>query len=87
LLLADRSVKVSKEVVEVVILMVNEFYFPADIVVLDIESVRNPSNHSPMILGRPFLTTADAAIRCRNGVVILSFGNMTVEQNIFHTSS
>ena len=35
LLLPDRSVKVPKGIVEDVILKVNEFYFPADFVVLD----------------------------------------------------
>ena len=47
----------------------------------------NLSNHSPVILGRPFLATADVVIRCRNGVMTLSFGNMIVKLNIFHTSS
>ena len=40
LLLADRSVKVPKEMIEDVILKVDEFYFPADFVVLDTEPVR-----------------------------------------------
>ena len=55
--------------------------------VLDIEQVRDPSNHFPVILGRLFLTTADVVIRYRNGVMTLSFGNMIVELNIFHTNS
>jgi len=29
-------------------LKVDEFYFPADFVVLDTEPVRDPSNHSPV---------------------------------------
>ena len=66
---------------------VDEFYFSVDFVILDTEPVRVPNNHSPVILGRPFLTTVDAVIRCRNGVMTLSFGNMTVELNVFHTSS
>ena len=65
LLLADRSVKAPKGIVKDVILKVDEFYFPADFVVLDTEPVRDPSNHSPVILGRPFFTTADTVIRCR----------------------
>jgi len=65
-------------------LKVNEFYFPADFVVLDTEPVTNPNNHSPIILGRPFLATADAVIRCRNRFMTLSFENMTVELNAFH---
>ena len=65
----------------------DEFYLPADFVVLDTEPVSELSNHSHMILGRSFLTTADVIIRCRNGVMILSFGNMTIELNVFHTNS
>ncbi|XP_038981148.1 uncharacterized protein LOC120110398 [Phoenix dactylifera] len=35
-------------------------------------------------LGRPFLATSNALINCRNGVMKLSFGNMTLELNIFN---
>ena len=38
----------------------------------------------PIILGRPFLATANANINCRNGLMNLTFGNMTLEVNIFH---
>ncbi|GFZ16814.1 hypothetical protein Acr_26g0000840 [Actinidia rufa] len=34
-------------------------------------------------LGRPFLATANAVIHCRHGLLKLSFGNMTLETNIF----
>ncbi|RVW66463.1 hypothetical protein CK203_065766 [Vitis vinifera] len=37
-----------------------------------------------IILGRPFLATSNAIINCRNGVMQLTFGNMTLELNIFH---
>jgi len=51
LLLADGSVKVLKGNFEDFILKVDEFYFPADFVVLDIKPVRDASNHSPVIFG------------------------------------
>ncbi|KAL6318388.1 hypothetical protein AAG906_040578 [Vitis piasezkii] len=41
-------------------------------------------NHVPFILGRPFLATTSALINCQNGVMQLTFGNMTLELNIFH---
>ncbi|RVW64258.1 Retrovirus-related Pol polyprotein from transposon opus [Vitis vinifera] len=41
-------------------------------------------NYVPIILGRPFLATSNAIINCRNGVMQLTFGNMTLELNIFH---
>ena len=53
---------------------------------LDTEPIANGPNHVPIILGRPFLVTANAIINCRNGVIQLTFGNMTLELNIFHLS-
>ncbi|XP_073304121.1 uncharacterized protein [Primulina huaijiensis] len=34
--------------------------------------------------GRPFLATSNALINCRNGIMKLSFGNMTLELNVFN---
>jgi len=57
-----------------------------DVIVLDIEPVQNVGIQIPVILGRPFLATANALINCRTGVMKISFGNMTVELNIFDIS-
>ncbi|XP_019055448.1 PREDICTED: uncharacterized protein LOC109115685 [Nelumbo nucifera] len=38
----------------------------------------------PLILGWPFLATTNALINWRNGLMKLSFGNLTLEVNIFH---
>ena len=84
--LADRSVKIPKGIVEDVLVKVDKFYYPVDFVVLDTEPIANGPNHVPIILGRPFLATANAIINCRNGVMQLTFGNMTLELNIFHLS-
>ncbi|XP_022891193.1 uncharacterized protein LOC111406177 [Olea europaea var. sylvestris] len=40
----------------------------------------------PIILGRPFLATVNALINCRNSLMKLTFGNMTLEVNIFHVT-
>ena len=85
--LADRSVKIPKGIVEDVLVKVDKFYYPVDFVVLDIEPIENGPNHVPIILGRPFLATANAIINCRNGVMQLTFGNMTLELNIFHLNN
>ena len=85
--LADRSVKIPKGIVEVVLVKVHKFYYPVDFVVLDTEPIENGPNHVPIILGRPFLATANAIINCRNGVMQLTFGNMTLELNIFHLNN
>ena len=82
--LADRSVKIPKGIVEDVLVKVEKFYYPVDFVVLDTEPIENGPNHVPIVLGRPFLATANAIINCRNGVMQLTFGNMTLELNIFH---
>ena len=85
--LADRSVKIPKGIVEDVLVKVDKLYYPVDFVVLDTEPLENGPNHVPIILGRPFLATANAIINCRNGVMQLTFGNMTLELNIFHLSN
>ena len=85
--LADRSVKIPKGIVEDVLVKVDKFYFPVDFVVLDTEPIANGPNHVPIILGRPFLAIANAIINFRNGVMQLTFGNMTLELNIFHLNN
>ena len=45
------------------------------------------SNHraqTPVIIGRPFLATANAIINFRNGSMRLTFGDMTREVNVFN---
>ena len=82
--LADRSIKKPKGTIDDVLIQVVRFYYPVDFVVLDTEPVAVGPNHVPIILGRPFLATSNAIINCRNGIMQLTFGNMTLELNIFH---
>ena len=84
--LVDRSIKIPKGTVEDVLIQVDKFYYPVDFVVLDTEPVAVGTNYVPIILGRPFLATSNAIINCRNVVMQLTFGNMTLELNIFHLS-
>ena len=83
LLLADRSVKVPRGIIEDVLVQVDKFIYPVDFIVLDTQPVE-ACNSFPIILGRPFLATSNALINCRNGLMKLSFGNMTLEMNIFN---
>ena len=85
--LADRSVKIPKGIVEDVLVKIDKFYYPVDFVVLDTEPIASEPNHVPIILGRPFMATANAIINCRNVVMQLTFGNMTLELNIFHLNN
>ena len=66
---------------------VDKFYYLVDFVVLDTKLIAVGPNHVPIILGRPFLATSNAIINFRNGVMQLTFGNMTLELNIFHLSN
>ena len=84
--LVDRSVKIPKCIVEDVLVKVDKFYYPVDSVVLDTEPVEEGTNHVPIILRRPYLATSNAIINCRNGVMQLTYGNLTLELNIFHLS-
>ena len=52
--------------------------------VLDTDPVVKGTNYVLIILRRPFLATSNAIINYRNGVMQLTFGNMTLELNIFH---
>ena len=78
--------KIPKGTIEDVLVQVDKFYYPMDFVVLDIEPIAVGANYVPIILKRPFLATSNAIIKCRNRVVQLTFGNMTLELNIFHLS-
>uniref|UniRef100_A0A2N9FMY2 Reverse transcriptase/retrotransposon-derived protein RNase H-like domain-containing protein n=1 Tax=Fagus sylvatica TaxID=28930 RepID=A0A2N9FMY2_FAGSY len=80
--LADRSVRTPRGIVEDVLIKIENFYYPVDFIIL--EPTLHPDNGIPIILGRPFLATANALINCRNGRMKITFGSMTAELNIFN---
>nr|CAN75109.1 hypothetical protein VITISV_010027 [Vitis vinifera] len=84
--LANRSVKIPRGVIEDVLVQVDNFYYPVDFIVLDTDPTVKEANLVPIILGRPFLATSNAIINCRNGLMQLTFGNMTLDLNIFYMS-
>ena len=65
--LTDRSVRKPRGMVEDELVKIEHFYYLVDFIVLDYQYVLHPSAHTPIILGRPFLVTANALINCRNG--------------------
>nr|GFA73010.1 hypothetical protein [Tanacetum cinerariifolium] len=65
--LADRTISKPTSVAENIFVKVGKFYFPADFVVLDF--IADP--RVPLILGRPFLSTAHALIDVYEGEIIL----------------
>ena len=82
--LDDRSTKLSSGIVEDVLIRVGEFIYPVDFIVIKIETVSNLASQVLMILGCSFLATTNALINYRNGIMRLSFGNMTLELNILN---
>ena len=68
---------------EDVLIQVDKFYYLVDFVVLDTEPATAGANYVPIIQGRPFLATSNVIINFRNGVMQLTFENMTLELNIF----
>ena len=84
--LANKSIKISKGTVKDVLIQVDKFFCLVDFVFLDTESVVEGPNYLPIILRRQFLATSNAIINFRNGVMQLTFRNMTLELNIFHLS-
>ena len=84
--LADHSVRELRGIVEDVLVKIEQFFYPVDFIVLDYQPILHPSVHTPIILGRPFLSIANALINCRNGRMQLTFNSMTLELNIFHVA-
>nr|GEY90357.1 DNA-directed DNA polymerase [Tanacetum cinerariifolium] len=72
--LADRTISKPTGVAENVFVKVGKFYFPADFVVLDF--IADP--RVPLILGRPFLSTAHALIDVYEGEIILRHDEQSV---------
>ena len=64
--LADRSVKIPRGIIEDVLVQVDNFYYPVDLVVLNTDPIVKEANSVPIILGRLFLATSNAIINCRN---------------------
>ncbi|GJT16254.1 reverse transcriptase domain-containing protein [Tanacetum coccineum] len=78
--LADRSFQYPIGIAENMLVEVGKFTFPADFVILKMEE----DSKVPLILGRPFLHTADAVIRVKQKQLNLGVGT---ERMIFHIDS
>ena len=73
--LADRSVKFPQGVAENLLVKVDNFVYPADFVILDMEE----DTEVPLILGRPFLATAQAVVDMNDGTLTLKYGDEEVK--------
>ncbi|XP_026452497.1 uncharacterized protein LOC113352971 [Papaver somniferum] len=81
--LADRSVKIPRGIIEVFLVQVENFIYPVDFVILDTQPVSSQDLNIPIILGRPFLATANVVIHCQIVLVEFSFGNQKISVNVF----
>ncbi|XP_042009166.1 uncharacterized protein LOC121757733 [Salvia splendens] len=68
--MADRSVAYPEGIVEDLLIKVGEFIFPVDFMVLDMEEDKGV----PLLLGRPFLATAEANINVKMGELTIFMG-------------
>ncbi|GJV32450.1 reverse transcriptase domain-containing protein [Tanacetum coccineum] len=78
--LADKSFQYPVRIAENMLVEVGKFTFPADFVILEMEE----DSKVPLILGRPFLHTADAIIRVKQKQLNLEVGT---ERMIFNIDS
>ncbi|GKC84463.1 reverse transcriptase domain-containing protein, partial [Tanacetum coccineum] len=76
--LADRSFQYPVGIAENMFVEVGKFTFPADFVILKMEE----DSKVPIILGRPFLHTADAVIRVKQKQLNLGVGTKRMIFNI-----
>ncbi|KAJ0754891.1 putative nucleotidyltransferase, Ribonuclease H [Helianthus annuus] len=80
--LADLTPKLPRGVVSDVIVKIEDFYYPVDFLVHDYVA-KDPTKQPTVILGRPFLATANAQIDCRTGTVDMTFGNRRLRLHVF----
>ncbi|XP_076912336.1 uncharacterized protein LOC143570608 [Bidens hawaiensis] len=84
--LADLTLKLPREIVTDVIVMIEDFYYLVDFMVLDYVTV-DPKWQPNVILARPFLVAANALINSRTGVVDMAFSNKNLRLNVFSNVS
>ena len=82
--LVNRSIKVPKRIIEDVLVRVNKFISLMYFIVLETKPIANYAKKIHVILGRPFLATANVLINCRSRVMNLFFSNMILELNVFN---
>ena len=81
--LADRTISKPLGIAENVFVKVGKFYFPVDFFILDF----NADPRVPLILGRPFLSTAHALIDVLAGEIILRHDDQSLTLSCGDTPS
>ncbi|XP_027081098.1 uncharacterized protein [Coffea arabica] len=80
--LTDRSNVYSEGVVEDVLVKVNEFIFPTDFYIVDMNDDTSV-NSAVLLLGRSFMSTARIKIDVHEGTLSVKFDGKTITFNIF----
>ncbi|XP_052479599.1 uncharacterized protein LOC128034799 [Gossypium raimondii] len=75
-----------ERVLEDVMVKVNELIFPADFYVIKMEEDSTPGS-SDLLLGRPFLSTANTKIEVRSGTLMMEFDGEIVNFNVYNAIS
>jgi len=81
--LIDHSTRLPRGMVEDVLIKIGEFIFLVDFIILETKVAVSPKNEISLILGPPFVATSNTLINFRDGKMKLTFGNMTIELNVF----
>ncbi|XP_027152120.1 uncharacterized protein LOC113752189 [Coffea eugenioides] len=82
--LADRTNAYPDGLVEDVLIKINELVFPTDFYVLDMDD-EHSHEPSPLLLGRPFLSTTRTKFDVNKGTLSMEFDCEIVHFNIFET--
>nr|XP_027071989.1 uncharacterized protein LOC113696805 [Coffea arabica] len=82
--LADRTNAYPDGLIEDVLVKINELVFPADFYVLDMDD-EHSHDPSPLLLDKPFLSTARTKIDVNKGNLSMEFDGDVVHFNIFET--
>jgi len=77
--MADCSIKHPVGVLEDILVMVDQYFIPGDVVILDMEEDTNV----PIILGRHFLATVGALIDVKRGMLVMEVAGHKIEFDIF----
>ena len=85
LLLADHSIRHPKGVVEDVLVQVGKLMILADFMVLEMESNPSKAWEIPILLGRPFMSTAKAIIDVHNGKLSMIMLGEMAEFDVFES--
>ncbi|XP_027182272.1 uncharacterized protein LOC113780690 [Coffea eugenioides] len=80
--LTDRTNVYPEGLVENVLVQVNELVFPADFYILNVGDEKS-LNSSPILLGRPFLSTARTKINVNENTLSMKFEGERINFNIF----